>query len=171
MSVASSPTSTRPRWSTVRTIGTGALLVGTIDLLDALVFFGVRGVPSLAILQSIASGLLGAAAYQGGAASAALGLALHFLIAGMVVLVYHVAARRLPALRRTPWLWGPLYGLAVYVVMNEVVLPLSAAATGPRPFPVLMNGLLIHALGVGLPSALVVAAGMRNGAGAGGGRR
>ena len=41
------------------------------------------------------------------------------------------------------------------VVMNAVVLPLSRAATGPRPLPVLLNGVLIHMLGVGLPAAWV----------------
>lgn len=51
-----------------------------------------------------------------------------------------------------------LYGLVVYAVMNFIVLPLSAAP--PRNAPagaVLLNGLLIHVFGVGLPSALSAA--------------
>jgi hypothetical protein len=55
---------------------------------------------------------------------------------------------------------GILYGLAVYVVMNYVVIPLSAI--GPRtagiPLAVHINGVLIHAFGVGLPSALAARA-------------
>jgi hypothetical protein len=42
----------------------------------------------------------------------------------------------------------------VYGIMTWVVVPLSAAASNPPSLPVLINGLLIHAWGVGLPSAL-----------------
>ena len=47
-----------------RAILWGTLAVGTLDALDAIVFFGLRGVTPLRIFQSIASGLLGRAAYQ-----------------------------------------------------------------------------------------------------------
>jgi hypothetical protein len=136
----------------------GALVVGVLDLLDALLFFGARGVPPVPILHSIASGLLGRAAFRGGAATAVLGVLLHFLIAFGVVAVYYAASRVMPRLRRQPLLYGPLYGLLVYAVMNVIVVPLSAAPDGPKPWPVLVNGLLIHMLGVGLPAALAARA-------------
>jgi hypothetical protein len=149
-----------PRLSTGQALLWGAITVGVLDLLDAFVFFGLRGVPPVGILQSIASGLLGAAAYQGGLPAAALGLGLHFFIAFGVVCVYVVAGRIWPALHRRPWLFGPLYGVVVYVVMNQVVVPWSAAALGggPTPLAVRINGVLIHMLGVGLPSAVFAAA-------------
>jgi hypothetical protein len=139
----------------------GGLVVGSLDILDAILFFGARGVAPIQIMQSIASGLLGGEAYRGGMATAALGLLLHFGIALAVVVVYYIASRRLPALTRHPLVFGPLYGLVVYGVMNFVVLPLSAAATGPKTLPVVINGLLIHALGVGLPSAVFARAARR----------
>lgn len=113
------------------------------------------------ILQAIAAGLMGReAAVAGGLRTAALGLVLHFFIAFMVVLTYYLASRRIRALAQHPVLCGVLYGLVVYAVMNYVVVPLSAAP--PRtlvpPTTVLINGLLIHALGVGLPAALSVSA-------------
>lgn len=43
--------------------------------------------------------------------------------------------------------------LGALTVGNLLVLPLSAAVTGPRTVPVVVNGLLIHLLGVGLPAA------------------
>ena len=132
----------------------GALTVGTLDLLDAFVFFGLRGVPPIRILQSIASGWLGKASYSGGVPTAILGLASHFLIATGIVATYLLASRAMPVLARKPFVFGPLYGLAVYAVMNYVVIPLSAAASAKPSPPVLANGLLIHLLGVGLPSAL-----------------
>ncbi|MGH7557173.1 MAG: hypothetical protein ACREMD_05240 [Gemmatimonadota bacterium] len=144
----------KSRLSPGRALLYGTLTVGILDLLDAFVFFGLRGVAPILIPQSIASGLLGRAAYEGGAATAALGVLLHFFIALVIVFTYHAASRRLPLLARRPLLHGPLYGLLVYAVMNLIVLPLSAAVVGPKSWPEVVNGVLIHILGVGLPSAL-----------------
>jgi hypothetical protein len=59
-----------------------------------------------------------------------------------------------------PVVAGILYGLAVYAVMNSVIIPLSAIEprSSPTPLPVLVNGLLIHMLGVGLPTAFIARA-------------
>jgi hypothetical protein len=146
--------------SPVRAIVYGALVVGALDLLDALVFFGLRsGAAPIRICQSIAAGLLGRAAFQGGAATAALGVALHFFIATCIVVTFYLASLRLPVLVRQAVIAGLLYGLAVYGVMNYIVIPLSAlGGRGPFVLPVFINGLLIHAFGVGLPAALFVRA-------------
>jgi len=50
------------------------------------------------------------------------------------------------------------FGVAAYFVMTFVVVPLSNAGPGRISFalpavPILINGLAIHALGVGLPAA------------------
>lgn len=145
---------TTSRMTPGRALLYGTLVVGTIDILEVIVFVGMRGVPPVRVLQSVASGVLGRGAYQGGVPAALLGTLLHFAIAFMAVGVYLLASRRFPALARRPLVWGPLYGVGVWLVMNLIVVPLSAAAIGaPTPASVI-NGLLIHALGVGLPSAL-----------------
>ncbi len=110
------------------------------------------------IFQAIASGLLGRDSFQGGVPTAVLGVLLHFAIALTIVTVYDLASRRVPALTRQPLVWGPLYGIVVYLTMNLVVVPLSAAVSGPRPLAVVLNGLLIHIFGVGMPTALFVRA-------------
>ncbi len=138
-----------------RAILLGALTVGVLDGLDAIIFFGLRGVAPHRIFQSIASGLLGRASFQGGAATVALGVLLHFTVALGIVATYHLASRRLPTLAQRPFLWGPLYGIAAYLVMNYVVIPLSAVTRGGTPaLPVVVNGVLIHMFGVGMPAAL-----------------
>ena len=119
--------------STAGALVAGTLTVGVLDILDAFIFFGLRGARPVGILQSIASGVLGRAAYQGGLRTAALGLLLHFVIAFGVVATYLLATRLIPALNRRPWLYGLLYGVVVYAVMNLVVVPLSAAALGSGP--------------------------------------
>jgi hypothetical protein len=139
-----------------RAIVYGTLVVGTLDALDAVVFFGLRsGATPIRIFQSIASGLLGPASFQGGLGTAALGVCLHFFIAFVIVTIYHVASRGVRILTDRPVMFGLLYGVAAYFVMSRIVVPLSAAGGGGwPPWPVIVNGILIHALGVGLPSAL-----------------
>lgn len=145
-----------------RAILFGGLTVGVLDGLDAIVFFGLRsGVPPHRIFQAIAAGLLGKGSFQGGAATTLLGVLLHFTIATTIVALFVTASRRWPALAERPFLWGPLYGLAAYCVMNLVVVPLSAANNPPKPLAVVVNGLLIHMAGVGLPSALFARALLR----------
>ena len=155
-----SPAPIRARWPWGKALLVGTLAVGILDILDAVVFFGLRGAQPIRILQSIAAGLLGRASFNGGWRTAALGLALHFFIAFVVVLVFMLAARRVRALARAPIAFGLLYGLAVYLVMNLVVVPASAAG-GTRTWPawpVVLNGVLIHMFGVGLPAALAARA-------------
>jgi hypothetical protein len=146
-----------------RAIAAGGLAVGILDLADAFIFFGLRGTSPIRICQSIAAGVLGRASFDGGLASAALGVVLHFLIATIIVAVLVLASRAVPLLAARPFLVGPLYGVAAYLVMNLIVVPLSAAG-GTAGLPrgaVLANGLLIHLIGVGLPAALAVRAARR----------
>jgi hypothetical protein len=132
----------------------GGLTVGVLDILEAIVFWAFRGVAPARVFQGIASGLLGPQAFSGGIPTVLLGAILHFFIAFTVVKVYFLVSERLTALRLRPWVWGPLYGVAVYLVMYLVVLPLSATAP-PRFAPLnVANGLFAHIFFVGLPAAL-----------------
>lgn len=147
--------------TTFRAIVYGGLVARALDLLDAFVFFGVRsGARPVAILHSIAAGLLGRdAARAGGVQTAALGFVLHFLIALIIVSIYVAASRYLETLRTRWILCGLAYGVVAYFVMTWFVVPLSNAGSGEITYalpvrPVLTNGILIHAFGVGLPAAL-----------------
>lgn len=135
----------------------GGLIAGALDILYAVVFSGFRGVPAARILQSVASGLLGRAAYEGGAPAAALGLVLHFLLALLIAAIFYVASRRFQFLIRHPVTAGAIYGIGVYAVMNLVVLPLSAFPGKMTFVPiVVVTGLFVHAFLVGVPIALAV---------------
>lgn len=139
-------------------VGTG-LLVATVDAIFASTYWHVAaGVPATRILQGIAAGLLGKAAFQGGDATAWLGAALHYGMAMAMVLVYYFASRWMPVLARRPWVYGPLYGLVVYAVMNGVVLPLSAVGKQPHAVAWVVCSVVVHVLVVGVPSALAARA-------------
>lgn len=129
------------------------LIAGALDITAACVSGALRGGSPVRVLQSVASGLLGAGAFEGGPAAAALGLVLHFLIAYGAATVYFVASRKMRFLVDHAAVFGVLYGIAVYAFMNSVVVPLSAA---PFEIAYRLQGLIIHIFCVGLPIALVV---------------
>lgn len=137
-----------------RRIAIGGVVVGCVDFLDAVIFFGLRnGVTPQRIGQSIAAGVQGRGAFSGGWTSAALGVALHFLIAFGIVLAYAWLAHAMPVLRRHVVACGAVYGVGVYAFMNYLVIPLSATSRGPFVWTVFANGILIHVFGVGIPAA------------------
>jgi hypothetical protein len=133
----------------------GGLVAGTLDISYACIFWALKaGVSPQRIFQSVAAGLLGKASFDGGAATAALGLALHYFIATMMALTYYLVARRLPLLARRPLLFGAAYGLLLYLIMNYVVLPLSAAGSGSKDPLWVSLSIVVHALFIGIPCAL-----------------
>ena len=133
----------------------GGIVAGSLDIVYACLIWALEaGVPAPRILQSVASGLLGEASFEGGAATAALGLLLHFLIAISMSAAYYLVARRWPPLRDHAVLCGAAYGLVLYAVMNCVIVPLSAAGPGSRhPLWVGLT-IAVHVFLIGIPIAL-----------------
>jgi hypothetical protein len=149
--IGASSTNARTGWG--RWLAIGWLIAATCDICYATGFsYLYRGVPPSRILKLVASGIVGADAYQGGAGVAALGLGLHYLNALIITSIFFAVASQLPALVRKPIPIGVLYGIVVYLVMNYVVVPLSRI--GPRPTPpapVWITGVLVHMFLIGVP--------------------
>lgn len=139
------------------TIFYGALIVGILDGIFALVFYGlILGANPLRIFQSISAGLLGReAAYGGGIPTFVLGLLLHFVVAALISAVYFAASLKLKSLIEKAVLCGLLYGMAAYLVMNYVVIPLSRAGSGTISLTNFLIEIIGHAFLVGLPIALI----------------
>ena len=128
------------------------LLAGACDILSVILFYRVRGVSAERILHSVAAGALGReAARDGGIATAALGLGLHFVIAFAFAGFFCVVASRRPRLLKAPLLIGPVYGALVWLVMQRVVLPLSAVPPPSFPPPDWVPAFIAHLLFVGPP--------------------
>ncbi|HJU94077.1 MAG TPA: hypothetical protein VJ656_14145 [Pyrinomonadaceae bacterium] len=135
----------------------GGLIAGTLDLTAACVYSWIRGsVSPVRVFQFIASGVLGRDSFTGGAKSAVLGVALHFLIATVAAAVFYFASRKWLFLIERPILAGLLYGIPVYVFMNFVVLPLSQVQQRPQPMSARIINLVILMFCIGLPIALIV---------------
>lgn len=136
------------RHSPARYVVLGGLALGTLDLIFACTFWGaLRGLAPQRILQSIAAGVQGPAAFDGGAGSAALGALCHYFIAIMMVYWYTLAGARLRRLIEHPVRYGLLYGLLLYGVMTYIVVPLSNA---PQPtkiyLPWMVASIIMHAV-------------------------
>ena len=150
-----------PRHSSpLRLLLAGGLVAGTLDITYACVFWGVKaGVPVRRIFQSVAAGLLGKASFEGGAATAALGLGLHYFIACSMAVAYYLVARRVAPLRERPVPYGAAYGLLLYGIMNYIVVPLSAAGGGGATDPLWVGlSIVVHMFLIGVPIALFVRA-------------
>jgi uncharacterized membrane protein YagU involved in acid resistance len=101
------------------------LVAGTVDIAAASI---INTANPLIILLAIASGLLGKAAFHGGGGVMLLGLVLQWAMSIIIAGIFTLAAARFPALARRWVLNGALYGVVVFIVMNFVVVPLSAAS-------------------------------------------
>ncbi|MBV9340673.1 MAG: hypothetical protein JO159_07255 [Acidobacteria bacterium] len=144
--------------SAYRAIGWAGLVAGTLDITTAAVEFGLQGKGPVYLFQSIAGGLLGMSSFQGGLATAALGVFFHFLIATTASAVFYLASRKLRLLLEYAIASGLLYGVAVYIFMYFVVLPMSAYHTriAVPPLVQLTRDVVVHMLMVGLPISLVI---------------
>ena len=140
------------------TIILGGLVAGVLDAVDAVIAYGILGQNPVQVLQYVASGLLGSSAYAGftglGFANAGLGAALHFFIALVVAAVYYAGALKVPMLKSRPVTSGLIFGAAVFLFMTFLVLPNSNVTKNPFSLGLFLNGIIGHALFVGLPIAL-----------------
>lgn len=135
------------RLSAVAWMSLGGLAIGTLDLAFAWAFWQSHGVTCARILQSVAAGVLGEASFAGGMASAMLGAGLHYFIATMFVVVYRFAGLRHAGMHRHPVYCGLAYGVLLYLAMNLVVVPLSAAGTpGFGNVPWVASSVAMHAV-------------------------
>jgi hypothetical protein len=154
-------TAQRPR--AYDTILLGGLTAGLFDACDAVVFFGSRGASPERIARHVASGLLGPMSFEGGAAPVVAGVVLHFCVAISIATVFYLISRQLPVLVNRPVAGGLGFGVVAYFVMQYAVVPLSRAPSGNPlpPLSVWINGIVGHAVLIGLPIALWAARSMR----------
>jgi hypothetical protein len=151
MNVVTSQTSTHAQ-SPLLAILVGGFIAGALDATTAFISFG------WGMTRGIASGVLGSRAFTGGTAIWIFGLALHFFIAISAAAIYYLVSRRLTFLREHFIVCGLFYGIAIYLVMNLIIVPLSAVpfAVGPFSVRAMRQGLLVHMFLIGLPIAASV---------------
>lgn len=142
--------------TSVEIISLAGLLSGTLDLTATSTLMSTQGVPMKRLLQTIASGALGASSFQHGKKTAVLGFFFHFLIAFSAAFAYFAISRKLTALIDFPLFSGVVYGSAVHLVMSRIVVPFSAAPKRAFSTKAFLTQLIIHIFCVGLPIALII---------------
>ena len=154
------------RRSARRAIVWAWLLCGVLDITSAIVIALANGGSPFRMLQGIAGAVLGPSALEGGLATAALGLTMHFGVALAAASTFYWLSRRIPAMVEWAVPAGLLFGIFWLLVMYRGVIPLLAALRPlylsnvvKRPLPALWPlPVLVHMTCVGLPIALAVRA-------------
>jgi hypothetical protein len=108
------------------------------------------------VLQSVAGGLLGRSAYEGGFATAALGLTFHLVIALSWAALFFFAYPFFSFLAKSRVFNGVAYGLLIWLTMNLLVVPMSRIPARPFVLQNVVTGMLILIVMVGMPVALIV---------------
>lgn len=131
------------------------LLAGLLDAIAATTQYLIKGGKSPErVWNYVASSLFGPTATTGGLPFAAVGLIMHFLIAIGWATLFYLVAVRVVAFRRHFIPVGLAYGLFVWVMMSQVLVPLTRI---PRPKTFVPSQAAIAALiimfCVGLPIA------------------
>jgi uncharacterized membrane protein YagU involved in acid resistance len=140
----------RPR-AAISAVLAGGLLAGLIDIGAACLIYSAS---PLIVLQSVASGILGRAAFAGGWEAAAIGAACHFFIALCAAAVYVTISSYVLILRQQAVLGGLVFGALIFAFMHYIVVPLSNAAQAPMSPLLYAINLADHMALFGVPIAL-----------------
>ena len=144
----------------LKPIAVATAVSGTLDILFAMILTVLYGREIGNMLRYVGSGPFPQATEMG-ASGAILGLLVHFTLMAIMAAAYVLAARRVPALIQKPIQFGVLYGLATYVVMNWLVVPMRFGTPLP-PSPLsIATQLFAHIILVGIPIALITARNLR----------
>jgi hypothetical protein len=151
-------------WVPISRVIIACVLVAALDGAFAVVLYVqvLRVCSAAQLMQSIAGALLGRAAFRGGRTTVVLGLALHFAVACGWTLAYAALRAGSPRLRqltartRGAVTAGAIFGVFVWLAMDLLIVPLSRATATPLWSSLFVILLAWHAVGVGIPLALIV---------------
>jgi hypothetical protein len=134
------------------------LVAGTLDIIAAHVHRTIlTGVFPLKMFYGIAAGAVGLkSALNGGPAIFALGVLIHYFISFSFTLFFFLLYPALSKVSLNKYLNGLLYALFVWLIMNFIVLPLTALPG--KPFVLNIHqviGFLILVVVFGLPISIM----------------
>jgi hypothetical protein len=129
-----------------------ALLAGTLDIAAAMLnFYLPTGKNPVIVLEFIASGVFGKAAFAGDPMMPWYGAVFHYSIATMWTVVYFFAFPKIKILSKNWFLSGSSYAVVVWLIMTQVVLPLSNVPQIPFDLGRAAIGIAILIACVGMP--------------------
>ena len=142
--------------SAFKTILWSGLVSGLLDATAGIIFYFLwLGFNPFQVVEYIASGIYGEAAYEGGIVVLLVGLFFHFIVAYAVAIIYFYAYPKISLLRQYKVTSGLVYGLGVWLVMNLVIIPFTNVPESPFDIVLSGAGIIWHILLVGLPIAVI----------------
>lgn len=138
---------------------TGGLIIGALHLIVQvwIVYDLLLKAPFVGSLQYIMSALVGDSAFAGGISVAIMGLFVEFILTTVIAFVFVFLVYQVAFVRRNVIISSLAYGFVVFVIMNFVVVPLSAAPPLPAPpLWLLIEIALEHILLIGLPLGILL---------------
>jgi uncharacterized membrane protein YagU involved in acid resistance len=131
------------------------LLTGTLDALAAMLIS--YKIPPAIIFKFIASGWFGRPAMSGGNEMVLAGLIFHYLIAAIFSVSLFLLYPNIIKVLKNKYLTGFIYGLAIWAIMNYLVLPFTniPKSHGSLNLVGLLKGIAALVICVGLPIALM----------------
>ncbi|MBS1523278.1 MAG: DUF1440 domain-containing protein [Bacteroidetes bacterium] len=131
------------------------LLTGTLDAFAAILIS--YKIPPAVIFKFIASGWFGKEAMSGSTSMILWGLIFHYLIAAFFTVTLFFLYPRIVKILKNKYLIGIIYGLAIWVIMNYVVLPMTNIPKrhGHLELVSLLKGIAALIICIGIPVALI----------------
>lgn len=144
--------------SPLKTITITWLIAGTLDLSMAITVWALvlKKVTAGQILQGIASGVFGQAAFTGGNEMLLYGILFHYIIALCFTVAYFLVFPYIPFLKNQRIISGLLYGIFAWAWMRYVVLPFSNVHQSPFNLANALISIAILMVCIGLPISLIV---------------
>ena len=139
------------------TIIKAGLIVGTMDILAAILYFyfktGNNG--AVTIPKYIASAVFGKQAFSGGAEMILAGFVFHYTIAFAFTIFFFWLYPKIGFFSKTNLLTGIIYGVFIWAVMNLLVVPQTKIAG--RPFDLVSAAInaFILVVCIGIPLACI----------------
>lgn len=145
----------RPKSKFVTVLQT-CLLTGTLDAFAAILIS--YKIPPAVIFKFIASGWFGKEAMSGGTSMILWGLIFHYLVAAFFTVALFFLYPRIVKILKNKYLIGIIYGLAIWVIMNYIVLPMTNIPKGHAHLELisLLKGIAALITCIGLPVALII---------------
>lgn len=137
--------------SLVRTVVVSWLLVGTLDILAAIIQTLIGGASIERLMRYIASGIFGETAFTGGTWYPVVGLIFHYLIAFTWTILFYLLYPKLRFAPSNRLVVGIGYGAVVWFVMNRIVLPLSNVPQRPFDLQRAIIAALVLMVAIGIP--------------------
>jgi hypothetical protein len=146
----------------LRGILLGGFFAGLADFIYPTAKTVMAGGSWMSPWKGVASGLLGKPARDGGIEMVVLGASLHWFICFGAAAILYLVVSRVKWLPRHCAPLAIIHGIAVLLVMNYLILPLSAIGRGIYAIEDLHEHAFWHIVLVGLPTAFFVSRALRH---------